>query len=588
MFKEKLNLVPHLPGSYQMKNDDNTIIYVGKAKDLRLRLASYFNGKVTGKTLKLVSEIKDFEYIITSSELEAFLLELNLIKKYNPKYNILLTDDKTYPYIEYISKPHPKVKVSRYLKRTNKNNKNLFGPFPNGYAARKIVELLNRFYPLKKCDGKPKNICLYYDIKECHGYCTKEVNPEEIVAMEKEILSFLNGNDTLLKNKIKEKITFHSESLNYEMALELKKELDYINIILDKQKIELKDLTSRDIFGYYFDKGYISIQTFYLRNGKLLGGHNDILPVISSASDELEYYIVNHYETKEHPKEVLTVGNINLDILSRILNISFKNPTKGPKKKLLEMAKENAKINFENEFERLVNDENKRIAANDELKDLLGLKKLDRIEIFDNSNLFGSFSVSGMVVFKNGLPAKKEYRKFKISLEENDDYHMMKEVIYRRYYRLLIEKNELPDLIIVDGGRNQINACKEILGDLNLNIRVCGLKKNSKHKTSDLLDGNTYETIPIERTSNLFHYLTRIQDEVHRYTINYHRQIRGKGSIASILEDIEGIGNTRKKELLKKFGSLKKMKEAPLEELTKIIPLNIAENLKKFLNEKIL
>jgi len=584
MFKEKINLIPHLPGSYQMKNADNIIIYVGKAKDLRLRLASYFNGKVTGKTAKMISEVVDFEYIITSSELEAFLLELNLIKKHNPKYNILLTDDKSYPYIEYIAKPYPKIKVARYLKRTK--NKNLFGPFPNGYAARRIVNLLNRFYPLKKCAGKSKNVCLYYDIKECYGYCIKEVNKKELETMEKEILSFLHGNDTILKNKIKAKIDFHSAALNYEIALELKKELDYINIILAKQKIELKDLISRDIFSYYFDKGYMSIQIFYLRNGKLLGGQNDIIPVISTVEDELEYYIVKNYETKELPKEVLSTGNINLDILTRIVGIPFKNPTKGPKKRLLELAKENAKINFENEFERIVNDENKRLLANEELKNLLGLKKLERIEIFDNSNLFGSFSVSGMVVFENGTPAKKEYRKFKISLEKNDDFHMMKEVTYRRYYRILIEKKNIPDLIIVDGGINQINACKEVLNDLNLNIRVCGLKKNIKHKTSDLIDGNTNKIIPIERTSNLFHYLTRIQDEVHRFTINYHRKLRGKGSIASILDNIEGIGSTRKKELLKSYGSLKKINDASIEELTKIIPEKVAINLKKFLNER--
>ena len=584
MFKEKINLIPHLPGSYQMKNTDNAIIYVGKAKDLRLRLASYFNGKVTGKTAKMVSEVVDFEYIITSTELEAFLLELNLIKKHNPKYNILLTDDKSYPYIEYISKPYPKVKVSRYLKRTK--NKTLFGPFPNGTAAKRIVGLLNRFYPLKKCAGKPKNVCLYYDIKECYGYCTKELSKKELEIMEKEILSFLHGNDIILKNKIAEKIAFHSEALNYEIALELKKELDYINIILAKQKIELKDLTARDIWSFHFDKGYLSIQIFYLRNGKLLGSHNDIIPVISDFEDELEYYIVKHYETKELPKEVLSVGNINLDILSRIIGIPFKSPTKGPKKKLLELATYNAKINFENEFERIVNDENKRVLANEELKNLLALDKLERIEIFDNSNLFGSFSVSGMVVFINGMPAKKEYRKFKISLEKNDDYHMMKEVTYRRYYRILMEKKAFPDLIIVDGGINQINACKEVLTDLNLNIRVCGLKKNNKHKTSDLIDGNTGSIIPIERTSNLFHYLTRIQDEVHRFTINYHRKLRGKGSIASILDNIEGIGNTRKKELLKKYGSLKKINDASVEELSKIIPKNIALNLKKFLNER--
>ncbi len=586
MLKDKLKLIPHLPGSYQMKNSDGVIIYVGKAKDLYKRVNSYFNRPQTGKTAKMVSEIADFSYIVASSELEAFLLEFNLIKQYDPKYNILLKDDKSYPYIEYISKPYPKLQVSRYLNIRKRDKKMLFGPYPNAYAARRIVELINRLYPLKKCDTMPKKVCLYYHIGECLGYCEKKVDPEKLKEMETEILSFLRGNADVLKNKILEKINMYSEQLNFEMALELKKELQYISIILDKQKMELHDYVNRDVVGFYFDKGYLSIQILFLRNGRMVGGHTDIFPVVSDYQDELDTYLMNFYSRHEVPKEILCPREVNTGILSEIMTSHFVVPQKGKKKNLVDMAKKNAKINLENELEMIVRDEEKTEKANDELKDLLGLSKLDRIDLFDNSNLFGSFTVSCMVVFKQGRPAKKEYRKYKISLDKNDDYHTMQEVIYRRYYRALVDKTELPDLIIVDGGINQINACLEVLNSLNLNIRVCGLRKNDKHRTNDLIDSLGYREIPLDKTSSVFHYLTRMQDEVHRYTISYHRTIRSKGAISSVLDNIEGIGTKRRKELIKTFGSLAKIREAKLEELTRILPENTAIRLQEYLREK--
>jgi len=584
MFKEKLKLIPHLPGSYQMKNSDGVIIYVGKAKDLNKRVNSYFNRPHTGKTEKMVSEIADFEYIVASSELEAFLLEFNLIKHYDPKYNILLKDDKSYPYIEYINKPYPRLQVSRYLNIKKKDKKMLFGPYPNAYAARRIVSLINRLYPLKKCDSMPKKVCLYYHIGECLGYCEHNVDKEKGKEMEEEILAFLRGNGDILKKKILEKMEMYSNALNFEMALELKKELNYISIILDKQKMELHDYVNRDVIGYYFDKGYLSIQILFLRNGRMVGGHTDIFPIVSDYKDELDYYIMNFYNKHEIPKEILSPSDINEQILSEILKTNFVVPQKGKKKNLLDMAGLNAKINLENELEIIEKDEAKTEQANEELRKLLNLKKLDRIDLFDNSNLFGEFTVSCMVVFKNGRPAKKEYRKYKISLDKNDDYHTMEEVIYRRYYRALIEKTELPDLIIVDGGINQINACLNILNDLNLKIRVCGLRKNDKHRTNDLIDSVGYRTIELEKTSPVFHYLTRMQDEVHRYTISYHRTIRSKGAISSVLDNIEGIGAKRKKELIKTFGSVNKIRAASIEELSKILPENIAVNLKEYLN----
>ena len=569
-----------------MKNSDGVIIYVGKAKDLKKRVNSYFNRPQTGKTAKMVSEIADFSYIVASSELEAFLLEFNLIKQYDPKYNILLKDDKSYPYIEYISKPYPKLQVSRYLNIRKKDKKMLFGPYPNAYAARKIVSLINRLYPLKKCDTMPKKVCLYYHIGECLGYCERHVDKEKLQVMENEILSFLRGNADVLKNKILEKINMYSEQLNFEMALELKKELNYISIVLDKQKMELHDYVNRDIIGYYFNKGYLSIQILFLRNGRMVGGHTDIFPVVSTLEDELDTYIMNFYSRHEVPKEILCPKEVNTEILSEITSSSFLVPIKGKKKKLVDMAQENAKINLENELEIIIRDEEKTEKANDELRDILGLKKLDRIDLFDNSNLFGSFTVSCMVVFKNGRPAKKEYRKYKISLDKNDDYHTMQEVIYRRYYRALVDKTELPDLIIVDGGINQMNACMEILNSLNLSIRVCGLRKNDKHRTNDLIDSVGYKTVEIDKSSPVFHYLTRMQDEVHRYTISYHRTIRSKGAISSVLDNIEGIGTKRKKELIKTFGSISKIENASIEELSKIIPEATAIRLQEYLKEK--
>lgn len=583
--KDKLKLVPNLPGSYQMKDKSGTIIYVGKAKNLHKRVSSYFNREHTGKTAKLVSEIDDFEYIVTSSEVEAFVLEINLIKLHDPKYNILLKDDKTYPYIEYISKPYPKLKIVRYTNLRKKDKKTIFGPYPNAYAARRIVNLLNRLYPLKKCDGMPKQVCLYYHINECLGYCVKKIDQGQLKNMEDDILSFLRGNDSILTNKLKSKIMEYSSNLNYEKALELKKELDYINIIMDKQKVELHDFVNRDIIAYYFDKGYISVQIFFLRNGKLIGHHNDIFPIISEEIDEVEYYIVNFYQKHEIPNEIIIPSNLNKDILEELLKTKVSFVQKGTKKKILDMAKTNAKIAFNNKFETLKQQEMKTSGANESLRKILNLDKLDRIDSFDNSNLFGSFSVSGMVVFKDGKPAKKEYRKYKVSVDKNDDYHTMQEVIYRRYYKALLNKTELPDLIIVDGGINQINACIDVLNSLKLDIRVCGLKKNDKHRTNELIDSLNYQVIPLDATSDVFHYLTRIQDEVHRYTITYHKTIRSKGSISSILDNVEGIGTVRKKELIKKFGSVVKMKNASLEELEDILPSNIAINLQKYLKE---
>ncbi len=585
MIKEKLSLVPNLPGCYLMKNKDGVIIYVGKAKKLKNRLSSYFRGTHTGKTAKLVSEIVDFEYIVINSEKEALVLELNLIKKHDPKYNILLRDDKSYPYIELTNDSIPRLSVVRNINR-KKDHRNLYGPYPNVTAARNTVNLLNRMYPLRKCTTFNKKPCLYYHINQCLGYCTKSIDPNVIDSLKSDIIKFLKGDNSLIIDKIKKEMKVYIDNMNYEKAKELKEMLDYINITLAKQEVELKDSVDRDVFGYYFDRGYLSIQVFFIRNGKIVERHFKIIPTIDEINEELTRYIADFYSKDVLiPKEVLVPDIVDDNLLKEYLNTNILIPLKGIKHNLVEMACNNAKIKLDEEYELIKKDENKTILANEELREILNLSKLDRIEIFDNSNLFGTFNVSGMVVFTNGAPNKNEYRKFKITNDKNDDYGTMREVIYRRYFRVLKDDLVRPDLIIVDGAKGQMNVAREVIESLNMNIPVVGLKKDDKHNTNSLLAFEPIEEIPIDKRSNLFYLLERMQDEVHNFTISYHKQIRSKGSLASVLDNISGIGEIRKKELLKKYKTISKMKEASIDELSNIIPSNVATNLKEFLNE---
>ena len=580
MVLEKLKLVPHKPGCYLMKNKDGVIIYVGKAKDLRNRLNSYFHSSHTGKTARLVSEIADFDYIVVSSETESLILEINLIKKHDPKYNILLRDDKSYPYIELTLEKVPRLLIVRNVHRKKKRTR-LFGPYPNVYAARKVVNLLNRLYPLRKCRTYQKRPCLYFHIGQCLGYCTNNVAQEKIDEMEKDIIKFLKGDDEIVTDKIKKEIEKESESLHFEKALELKKLLDDIKVILVKQKIEVHDDIDRDIFGYYSDGNYLSVFVFFVRGSKIAGHHHQIIPLIDDEGEELTRYIAKFYDKALIPKEVLVSSIADGDLLSDYLKVKVKIPEKGVKKKLVDMACDNAKKQLEDEYELVIKNEEKTVKANEELKEVLGLEKLDRIELFDNAHLFGTYNVSGMVVFIDGSPVKNEYRKFKISVDKNDDYGTMREVIYRRYFRVLKDNLVKPDLIIVDGGIGQMNVAKEVLDSLGMNINLVGLKKDDKHATNALVtfDGE----IPIEKRSNLFHYLERMQDEVHNFTINYHKQIRSKGLYALILDDIPGIGKQRKHELLKKYKTTENMRKQSVEELSSILPKNVAMELKDIL-----
>ena len=582
-FKEKLSLVPTKPGSYQMKNKDGVIIYVGKAKNLQRRLRSYFTRTVTGKTKMLVEDIDDFEYIVTSSELESLILEITLIKKYDPKYNILLRDDKSYPYIELTNDKYPTLKVVRNVHR-KKNKNHLYGPYPNVQAARKTVNMINRVYPLRKCEKLKKELCLYYHIHECLGYCCKEIPKETIDEMKKEIISFLKGDATIISKKIEEEMKEASENLNYEKALELKNMLEDIDTTLKKQKIDLNNNANFDLVNYYYENNYLGIEIFFIRHGLLFGRHNEIISSIGDIENEVTEYLIKFYDKGILPNELVIPEELDEELLKDYFQIKITQPQKGKLKKLMDLSRENAKEQMDLEKETLKRDDDEREKALEELRNLLGLKELHRMESFDNSHLFGTFYVGGMVVFDDFVPNKDLYRKYKISTEVKDDLSAMKEVLYRRYFKTIMNEAYKPDLIVMDGGQLQISAAKEILDSLNLEIPIIGLVKDKNHRTSYIMNDH-YERLEVSKDSKLFLFLTKIQEEVHRYAITYHRNIKAKGALSSVLDVVPGIGEVRKKELLKHFGSLKKMKEASIEELETVIGQDVAEKLFSYLKE---
>ncbi len=583
-FKEKLALVPTSPGSYQMKNKDGVIIYVGKAKNLQRRLRSYFTRTVTGKTKMLVEDIDDFEYIVTDSELESLILEITLIKKYDPKYNILLRDDKTYPYIELTNEKYPVVRMVRNTKR-KKIKTHLYGPFPNATAARKTVHIINRLYPLRKCERLGKDFCLYYHIHECLGYCKKEVSKEEIDNMKKEIISFLKGDSLIVTKKIEEEMEKASLSMNYERAIELRDMLNDIETTLKKQKIDLNNNDSFDLVNYYQDGNYLSIEIFFIRDGLLFGRHNEIIQNMDDVLEEVMEYLIKFYDKNSVlPKSLYVPMEMDDELLSNYLDIKVFKPQKGKMKDLMDLAQSNAREQLELQSETLKKDDDERLKAIEELKELLHLDKVSRMETFDNSHLFGTFYVGGMVVFDDFLPLKDEYRKYKIQSDVKDDLGAMREVLYRRYYKVLMEDLTKPDLIVMDGGATQIQVCKEIISSLGLNIPIIGLVKDDHHRTSHIMNSD-YEILDVPKSSNLFLFFTRIQDEVHRYAITYHRNMKAKGSLSSILDMVPGIGEVRRKDLLKKFGSLKRMKEASVEDLATVLPEEVAESLFTYLKE---
>lgn len=576
MIKDKLSLLPLLPGCYLMKDKSGNVIYVGKAKKLKNRVSSYFVGAHNYKTTKLVHEIVDFDYIVTDSEKEALLLEINLIKDYSPKYNISFMDNKYYPYIQLTKERHPRLKIVRNAQ--DKKHRH-FGPFPDGTAARETFKLLNRLYPLRKCNHIPKKPCLYYSLNQCLAPCIQTVDEETYKQITSSITKFIQGDTKQIINELQEKMYNASEVQNYELAKECRDLISHIQHVTSKQHVQFNDLVDRDIVGYYHDKGYLCLQLFFMRNGKLLARDLNLVPLQDDFQEQIISFLVLFYQENTEPKELLVPKELDVSLLQEIIKCKIIKPQKGNKANLVAMANENAKEQLEKKFLLIQKNEASTIGAIKQLGSLLNIDLPRRIELFDNSNIQGSYAVAGMVCFKDGVPSKKDYRKFKIkTVEGPDDYASMKEVIYRRYYRVLMEGLERPDLIIVDGGKGQIKVAKEVIDSLNLNIMVCGLAKDDKHSTSMLLDSEGNE-VAIDKKSELFFLLVRMQDEVHRYAISFHKNVRSKSLFQSILDNVEGIGPKRKKLLLKEFGSVKQLKEASLEQLEKVLPKEVAANL---------
>ncbi|MBU8879618.1 excinuclease ABC subunit UvrC [Bacillus sp. FJAT-29790] len=585
--KNKLMLLPDQPGCYLMKDRQGTIIYVGKAKILKNRVRSYFTGSHDGKTLRLVNEIEDFEYIVTSSDIEALILELNLIKKYDPKYNVMLKDDKSYPFIKLTAERHPRLITVRKVK---KDKGKYFGPYPNVQAANETKKLLDRIYPLRKCTTLPDRVCLYYHMGQCLAPCVKEVSEQEYKKILDEITRFLNGGYKEIKKDLTEKMMAAAEELDFERAKDLRDKIAHIEATMEKQKITTTDFTDRDVFGFAVDKGWMCVQVFFIRQGKLIERDVSTFPIYNEPEEEILTYLGQFYSKTNHfkPREILTPHSINTEMAEQLLQVKVLKPQRGQKKELVELACKNAKLALQEKFSLIEKDEERTIKAVENLGKQLGIYTPHRIEAFDNSNIQGTDPVSAMIVFIDGKPEKREYRKYKIkSVQGPDDYESMREVVRRRYVRVLNEGLPLPDLILIDGGKGHVDTVRDILeNELGLDIPISGLVKDEKHRTSQLLYGNPLEIIPLARNSQEFYLLQRIQDEVHRFAITFHRQLRGKNAFQSMLDDIPGIGEKRKKQLLKTFGSVKKMKEASIEQFKEIgIPANVAEELKRKLQE---
>jgi excinuclease ABC subunit C len=578
--KNKLALLPDQPGCYLMKDKNGTIIYVGKAKILKNRVRSYFTGSHDTKTERLVSEIEDFEYIVTESNIEALLLEINLIKKNDPKYNIMLKDDKTYPFIKITNEAYPRLLITR---KVLKDKALYFGPYPDVRAANETKKLLDRLFPLRKCKVLPKEVCLYYHMGQCLAPCVFDVPKETYTEMVKEIKKFLSGGHSQIQADLEAKMNDAAMNMEFEKAAEYRDQIRAIETVMTRQKMTQTDLMDRDVFGYSVDKGWMCVQVFFVRQGKLIERDVSIFPFYNEASEDFLTYIGQFYQENEHiiPKEVLIPDDIDQESVKALLETKILQPKRGEKKKLVELASKNAKVALSEKFDLIQRKEERTIGAVEKLGNVMGIPTPTRIEAFDNSNIMGTDPVSAMVVFIDGKPAKNEYRKYKIkTVKGPDDYASMREVIYRRYARVLKENLPFPDLIIIDGGKGQVDVARDVLeNQLGLDIPIAGLAKNDKHKTSEMLFGPELAVVPLERNSAEFFLLQRIQDEVHRFAITFHRQLRSKNSFSSRLDGIEGLGPKRKKMLLKEFKSLKKIQEATVEELRAHgLPEKVAEN----------
>lgn len=569
--KDKLAVLPDKPGCYLMKNASGEIIYVGKAKVLKNRVRSYFTGSHNGKTQLLVSEIVDFEYIVVSSAIEALILECNLIKEHDPRYNVMLRDDKTYPYIKITNEAQPRLEITR---KVLKDKAKYFGPYPNAGDASEVKKLLDRLYPLRKCRNMPKQVCLYYHLGQCLAPCVYEVSAEENQRLVDQISRFLDGGHEEMKQTLTEKMLQAAESMEFERAKEYRDQIKSIEAVMEKQKITFTDTVDRDIIGFAVEKGWMCIQVFYMRKGKMIERQTTSFPYYGSETEDFMSYVSQFYYDKQNalPKEILLPQESEPELLSEWLGIKVHAPKRGKKHELVKMASENARIALQEKFALMSKDDARTVQAVHNLGHILGIPVPHRIEAFDNSNIQGTEPVSAMIVFTDGRPDKKEYRKFKIkTVEGPDDYGSMREVVRRRYSRLLKENQSMPDLIVIDGGKGQISAAMDVLeNELGLYIPVCGLAKDEKHRTAQLMYGDPPEPVNLRRDSYEFYLLQRIQDEVHRFVITFHRQSRTKTMLSSQLDEIPGIGEKRRKLLFSHFGSLKKMREATVEDFRQL------------------
>lgn len=571
--QDKLALLPDKPGCYLMKNEDGEVIYVGKAKILKNRVRSYFTGSHDAKTQRLVMDICDFEYIVTKSPLEALILECNLIKKYRPRYNVMLKDDKSYPYIRLTKERHPRLEVTRKLR---KDGSKYFGPYPHAGAAQHTKKLLDRLFPLRKCKTIPKRVCLYYHLGQCLAPCEFHVDPNQYEEMVKKITTFLNGKADDVLAELKMKMDEAAEKLEFERAKELRDLIFDIEATMQKQNIVLQDQTDRDVFGFVADKGWMCVQVFYVRQGKLIERDVSIFPHYNDPEEDFLSYIAQFYHdvpSSTLPKEIVLPSGIDIELVQGLLpDVRVHVPQRGSKKSLVEMAEENARISLEERFQLMEKEMEKTYMALENLGAALGIPMPRRIEAFDNSNIQGTSPVSAMVCFIDGKPAKKEYRKYKIrTVDKPDDVETMREVIRRRYTRILKENGVLPDLILVDGGKGQLNAARDVLeNELGLYIPIGGSVKDEKHRTAHLIAGDPPKEVFLRRGSQEFYLIQRIQEEVHRFAITFHRQTRQKNMFQSVLDQIPGVGPKRKQILYQHFETIERMKEASIEEYRKL------------------
>ena len=586
LIKSKLELLPTSPGCYIHKDKNGTIIYVGKAKNLRNRVRSYFRGSHDTKTEALVSEIVDFEFIVTESNIEALLLEINLIKENKPKYNIMLKDDKSYPFIKITNERYPRLIITRQVK---KDGGLYFGPYPDVGAANEIKRLLDRIFPFRKCTNPPSKVCFYYHIGQCvaHTICKKD--EAYFKAMAQEVSDFLKGQDDKIIDDLKGKMAVAAQSMEFERAAEYRDLIQAIGTLRTKQRVMAKDLQNRDVFGYYVDKGWMCVQVFFVRQGKLIERDVNLFPYYNDPDEDFLTYVGQFYQEKSHlvPNEILIPQDIDEEAVKALVDTKILKPQRGEKKQLVNLAIKNARVSLEQKFNLLEKSVEKTQGAIENLGRLLQIPTPVRIESFDNSNIMGTSPVSAMVVFVNGKPSKKDYRKYKIkTVVGPDDYASMREVIRRRYGRVQRDGLTPPDLIVIDGGQGQVNIAKQVIQEeLGLDIPIAGLQKNDKHQTHELLFGDPLEVVELSRNSQEFFLLQRIQDEVHRFAITFHRQLRSKNSFSSQLDGIEGLGPKRKQNLMKYFKSLTKIKEASVDEIVAVgIPRAVAEAVHQHLN----